>query len=163
MKIFYNYIFGLSFVFLSLSCTEPNDLNKISLGGLDSFVLDGDKEIQLSITKDIFQEFDSISGSFDKLSIPLHRAVKGDNYLIYVGIPIHTTTEEIKSSVFDIKNKSNTLKSFSRINDLFIYRSLVEDNSSERKYLFTLTSKDSGLVANFFKRDYASSKIKFSK
>lgn len=161
-KIIYHIL--LLFCILSIvSCDNKIDANKLSLGGVDAYVIDNDKEIELKITKELFQEYDSISGSFGKLSIPLHRAVKGDNYLIYVGLPINSTTEEIKSIVFNIQKKSAKFKSFSKIDDLFIYRSLVEDKSTKRKYLFTLTSKDSGLVANFFKRNYASSKIKFAK
>lgn len=163
MKIFFKYIFGVSLLLLILSCSEQSDTNKLSLGGLDSYILDKEKETELSITSDVFHLYDSISGNYGKLSIPLQRVVQGDNYIIYIGLPLNTTNEEIKSYILDIKKSSKKLKSLSKFRDLFIYRSLVVNKSSKRKYLFILTSKDSDLVAKLFRKDLALKKIKFSK
>lgn len=158
MKSLFAYI---AITILISACTNTNDPQNVSLGGIDKYILESDKETSLSISKEIFNSYDSISGSFGDISIPLHRAIKGDNYMIYIGLPINTSIDEIEENAFaNVKGKNK--RSFTKMNDFFIFRKLISDAKSKRMYMFTLTSPDSTLVSKYYRKNDAQKKIKFT-
>jgi hypothetical protein len=87
--------------------------------------------------------------------------IKGNNYDIFIGLPINITTKKLKDLLFTNNNQSQ--KSFSKSGENYIYRMLSDDNVSGRKYVLTLISSDSILAAKLYNEDYTGNKIEFSK
>ncbi len=161
MKIIDGFFGFIIILFLFSACSNSSDDKRLLIGGKDYFKIDPVNESQIIITPEIHKTYKAITDDLDSLSIPLHKVIKGNNYDIFIGLPINITTKQLKDLLFT--NNIQSQKSFSKSGENYIYRMLSDDNVSGRKYVLTLISSDSILTAKLYNEDYTGNKIEFSK
>lgn len=161
MKIIAGFFGFIIILFLFTACSNSSDDKRLLIGGKDYFKIDPKNESQINITPEIHKAYKVTANDLDSLSIPLHKVIKGNNYDIFIGLPINISTKQLIDLMFEPDNLSQ--KSFSKSGEKYIYRRLSDDKASGRKYVLTLVSTDSLLTAKLYKEDYTGNKIEFSK
>ncbi|MBX3044309.1 MAG: hypothetical protein KIT33_11585 [Candidatus Kapabacteria bacterium] len=150
-------------IFMLQSCgTKDTDSNSIFIGGTDKLLYDKDNESEQKMTKEAFEDYENIQHKLSRSVYPLHKIVKGDNYVIYVALPYNVNLVDMVNDSFKNEKEKNQLKSFNRIENNFIYRELIKDINSTKKYLVNITSPDSTLIYKFYESGYAKKRIKFN-
>lgn len=161
----------LSVIFLFSCNNEGGSLPvpKLEVGPGYAYLLSTDEK-QMDLTKDIVKTYESTINKYLSAQVPLSNYVYHKDYDIYfgllVGCKIPKYKEALKNdpdvSLIDekiLKGTPDNNKYFFKSGELFNYGHYYEYTSMSLKYVTTLSSKDSSLVAKLYHKNYISNQI----
>lgn len=124
-----------------VSCVNSEE--KVILGGGHQFVLEADEEIVPKSEEQLIF-FESCCNQFDDVQVPLYQFVKGNGYLIYIGIVTEMGIGEY-SNLLESNFKTN-FRDQTESSDLLMYSVMDENQICHNYYLVELDEKSRFLV-----------------
>jgi hypothetical protein len=164
-----NYIILIAILFLT-SCGNNSRLpdNEVLIAGTDRFMLRSSEVLVENINKEMVDEYNLLINRFNDIQIPITKAIKSNDYIIYIGIPVGVSeidlsryfAEHLGTSLIEYDNNSSESSHFLyTIESNFIYTCILSENN--RKYVINMVGLDSILINNYYNERYLYGSIKF--